>query len=451
MEFDKKIFRKRVLSLSVPIIIQQFIQAALNLVDTIMIGKLGSDEIAAVGIANQMFFIVMMIIFGINSGISVYIAQFWGRNDTTNIRKTTGVSLSLGIAVGVIFCSVALIVPRQIMSMFIDNDNVINLGVNYLKIISFSYIFTAVSLSFHVASRSIGKTVVPTLVSAIALALNTLLNYALIFGNFGFPQMGVEGAAIATLIARILEFILMIAIIYGSKSILAASIRDLTSYSMKFLSQIFENAGPVLINEIFWCLGTVGYMWSIGKINAEAVAAYQIAGSIFRFYEVIFIGFASAAGVMIGNSIGSNNETMAKIYAGKILRLSFWASIVVSSIMLLISPMILSNFNVSKDVLNTSQIIFNTYCIYGIARMFNLMMIVGVLRGGGDTKFAMTMEIVAVWLIGVPLAVLGSIVLKLPVEIVVVLILTEELVKTVIGFRRLKSNMWLNNIIGHIE
>ena len=209
MKFNEKTFLKRVLTLSIPIIIQQFIQAALNMVDTIMIGKLGSDEIAAVGIANQVFFIVMMVIFGLNSGISVYIAQFWGRKDTSNIRKTMGVSLSLGLIVGIVFCLVAVIMPKQIMSLFIDNENVINLGVKYLKIIAFSYIFTAVSLSFHVVSRGIGKTAMPMVVSAIALSVNTILNYALIFGNFGMPRLGVEGAAIATVIARILEFVLM--------------------------------------------------------------------------------------------------------------------------------------------------------------------------------------------------------------------------------------------------
>lgn len=443
-------FYKRLLTLAVPIMIQQFIQAALNLVDTIMIGKLGSDEIAAVGIANQVFFIVMMIVFGINSGISVYIAQFHGRNDTKNIKKTMGVSLTFGLGIGIFFCLFAIAFPHQIMRLFIDNDNVIRLGVYYLRIVAFSYIFLAVSLSFHVASRGIGKTVMPMVVSAVALSINTVLNYGLIFGNLGLPKLGVEGAAIATLIARVIEFIFIIVYIYGSKSLLAASIKDLLSYNLKFVGQVFEKAGPVLLNEIFWSLGTITYMWCVGNINAEAIASYQITNSVYRFYEVIFIGFASGVGVMIGNSIGANDEKRALYVAKHGSRLSFVLSIAVSVILWIISPLIISQFNVGEVVVNDAQNLFKIYCIYGISRVFNLMMIVGILRGGGDTKFAMFAEIGIVWLVGVPLGLFGSIVLKLSVVYVVWMIMTEELVKSVVGFFRLKSGKWVHNVIHHI-
>jgi len=446
-----KDFIKRLLYLSVPIIIQQFIQASLNLIDTLMIGKLGSDEIAAVGIANQVFFFVMMIIFGINSGISVYIAQFWGRKDTKNIKKTMGVSLSFGVLIGLVFSVLAFLAPRFLMSIFIDEAYVIDLGIDYLRIIAWSYVFTAISLSFQIASRGIGKTFQPMLVSALALSMNAVLNYILIFGKFGFPAMGVEGAAIGTLVARIFEVILMIALIYGSRSILAASLKDLFGFSMKFVSQIFSKAGPVLINEVFWSLGTVVYMWSVGNINSDAVASYQMTTSIYRFYEVIFIGFASAAAVMIGNAIGAGDEESALSTSKILVKLSFVSSILVSLGMFLIAPVIIDQFNVQAGVARDAANLFNVYCVYGLARVFNLMMVVGVLRGGGDTKFAMTMEIICVWCIGVPLALFGSIVLKFPVVFLVWLFSTEEVVKAVLNFRRLVSHKWVHNVIAKIK
>lgn len=446
-----KTFYKKLLMLSIPIMIQQFIQAALNLVDTIMIGKLGADEIAAVGIANQVFFFVMMIIFGINSGVSVYIAQFWGRKDEKNIRKTMGVSLTFGTAVGVIFCVIAVVFSEQLVSLFVDKDAVITLGVKYLRIVAFSYVFFAVSLSFQVASRGIGQTTQPMLVSAIALSINTVLNYLLIFGHLGLPAMGVEGAAIATLIARIFEFILMLILLYGRGSVLAASLSDLFSFKLQFVLKIFEKAGPVLMNEIFWCLGTIMYMWTVGKINSDAVASYQIAGSIYRFYEVIFVGLASAAGVMVGNSIGAGKENEATLVANRLVKLSFRLSLFISGFMFILSPIFLKQFNVNVSVLKDAHQIMNIYCVYGIARVFNLMMIVGILRGGGDTKYAMGMEILIVWLVGVPLAITGSLILKLSVVYVVLMLLTDELVKTIVGYRRLKSNKWVHNIISEIN
>lgn len=446
-----KDFILRLLILSVPIIVQQFVQASLNLVDTVMIGKMGASEIAAVGIANQVFFLVMMIIFGINSGISVYVAQFWGRKDTKNIKKTMGVSLTFGSLVGLIFSVLAYVFPEQIMKLFVEDVKVIALGVDYLKIIAWSYVFTAISFSFQIASRGIGKTLQPMIVSAIALSVNAFLNYVLIFGAFGMPALGVKGAAIGTLLARIVEVVLMVALIYGGKSILAASIRDLLGFNGKFVRQIFRRAGPVLLNEIFWSLGTIMYMWSVGNLGGEAVASYQITTTIYRFYEIIFIGFASAAGVMIGNQIGGNAEDQAIEISRQVVRLSFILSIFVSIAMYLLGPFIISQFNVGLLVSENARKLFNIYCVYGIARVFNLMMVVGILRGGGDTRYAMLMELSCVWLVGVPLAVVSSVFLKLSVVYVVWLFSTEELVKVIGNYRRFKSKKWVHNVISTMD
>ena len=448
--FSKK-FIIRLLILSVPIIVQQFIQASLNLVDTVMIGKMGASEIAAVGIANQVFFLVMMIIFGINSGISVYVAQFWGRKDTKNIKKTMGVSLSFGGLVGLIFSTLAYCFPEEIMKLFVEDLKVIALGVDYLKIIAWSYVFTAVSFSFQIASRGIGKTLQPMIVSAIALSANAFLNYVLIFGAFGMPALGVKGAAIGTLLARIIEVVLMVALIYGGKSILAASIRDLFGFNGKFVRQIFRRAGPVLLNEIFWSLGTIMYMWSVGNLGGEAVASYQITTTIYRFYEIIFIGFASAAGVMIGNQIGGNAEDQAIEISRQVVKLSFLLSIFVSIAMYFLGPFIINQFNVGLLVSENARKLFNIYCVYGIARVFNLMMVVGILRGGGDTRYAMLMELSCVWLVGVPLAVVSSVLLKLSVVYVVWLFSTEELVKVIGNYRRFKSKKWVHNVISTMD
>lgn len=447
----KKDFYNRLMVLAVPIIIQQFIQAALNLVDTVMIGRLGSDEIAAVGIANQVFFFVMLIIFGINSGVSVFIAQFFGRHDYKNIKKTMGVSLVSGTLVGILFCIIAVTVPRPLMSLFIDDAYVVELGVKYLKIVAYSYIFMAVSLSFGVASRGIGKAVIPMMVTGTALCVNTVLNYGLIFGNFGLPELGIEGAAIATLIARIVEFCLMLTIIYKSDSLLAAKFKDLIAFDVGFVYKIFQKAGPVLLNEIFWSLGTIVYMWSIGQINADAVASYQITLSSYRFYEVAFVGFASAASVMIGNAIGAGEEKKAVTYAHAISKRAVFLSVAMSTIMFLLAPQILKFYKVSDHVLSDASMLYNIYCVYGMFRMYNLIKIVGIFRGGGDTKFAMLTELSSVWLVGVPMALIGSLVLKLPVVYVVWMILTEEVVKTVICRRRFKSKKWVHNVIHQIE
>lgn len=362
-----------------------------------------------------------------------------------------GVSLVFGLIVGIIFCLVAVLFPKPLMRLFINDPIVVDLGVKYLKIVAYSYIFMAVSLSFGVASRGIGKPVIPMMVTAVALSVNTCLNYGLIFGKFGLPELGIEGAAIATLIARIVEFILMLTIIYKSSSLLAARPKDLLAFDLKFTGQIFKKAGPVLFNEIFWSLGTIVYMWSIGQINADAVASYQITLSAYRFYEVAFVGFASAAAVMIGNEIGRDNEQQAVVYAHAISRRGVVLSLFMSTLMFILAPHILKFYNVSDGVMSASMYLFYIYCVYGVFRMYNLIKIVGVFRGGGDTRFAMFAELFSVWMIGVPMALIGSLILKLPVVFVVWMILTEEVVKAIICRKRFKSEKWVHNVIEHIK
>ncbi|MEG2108787.1 MAG: MATE family efflux transporter, partial [Clostridium sp.] len=209
-----KAFYKKALVIALPIVIQNFITSSLNIVDTMMIGKLGENEIAAVGIANQYFFLLNILIMGLFSGIGIFISQYFGKKDDKNIKKLVGIGLIAAIVVGGIFTLIAQVAPEGIISIFNKDGQVIKLGAEYLVIVSISYIFTAITFNYGIASRCIEKTAVPMVASSIALLTNTVLNYCLIFGNFGMPKLGVEGAAIATLIARVIEFIIMVGYVY---------------------------------------------------------------------------------------------------------------------------------------------------------------------------------------------------------------------------------------------
>jgi putative MATE family efflux protein len=444
-------FYKVLLNLSLPIIFQNFVSSSLNMVDTIMIGSLGENAIAAVGLANQLFFLLILITFGINNGAAIFIAQFFGSKNYENIRKTMGIGLFFGTLISIIFFLAGYFFPNEIMKFLIQDEIVINLGVDYLKIVSFSYVFMAISFSFSVASRAIGKTMIPAVISAISLVINAILNYVLIFGKFGFSPMGVEGAAIGTLIARLFEFVVLIFFIYKEDGVLAAKPRELISFSKEFMKKYIEKASPVIINETFWALGTITYAIFIAKISADSIAVFQIALTVYRFYEVVFIGFASAAQVMIGMNIGAGKELIAKKYAFKIVLIAQISSVIISIIIFLLIPVIIGLFNLRPDVVVLATKTLKVFMYFSFFKVFNLMTIVGVFRGGGDTKFAMILEIGSVWLIGVPMAFIGSVVLKLPVYTVVTLIMLEEVMKGIVGYRRLYGLKWVNNIIAELE
>ncbi|RKD29556.1 MATE family efflux transporter [Thermohalobacter berrensis] len=445
-----KNFYKKLISLASPIALQNFISSSLNMVDNVMIGRLGETHLASVGLANQFFFLFVLLLFGLNSGASIFLSQFWGKKDILNIRKILGIALIVGGFLSFLFGSSAFFIPKFIMSIFSQDSNVVNLGSQYLKIVSLSYFFTTISFAYGFASRSIGEPKLPMVVSAISLGCNTILNYLLIFGNFGFPQLGIKGAALATLISRTLEMLLTLKIIYGKKGVLAGRINEMFNLSKNFIVKFFKTSIPVILNEGFWSLGMTMYSIAYGRIGTEAFAAVQITLTIQNLFMVISIGMGNASSVMIGNKIGANEEKEAISYAKKFSILGPSIGLVMGIILILLSPFILKLFSVNNVVHQNASRILIIMGIFMAIRVFNIILVVGILRGGGDTKFSLFLETGSVWLVGVPLAFLGALVWRLPVYWVFTLVSLEELVKATIGIPRIISKKWVRNVVEYM-
>ncbi len=446
---DKK-FYKSILTIALPIAIQNLISNSLNMVDTVMIGKLGVTEIAAVGLANQYFFFFALILFGINSGAGIFVAQFWGQKDVKNIRRMLGLSLITGIFVAIIFTIGGFFLPERILRLFLKNPDVIKLGSKYLRVVCFSYILNTISFAYAFACRSIGKAKVPMYVSIIALLSNTFLNYLLIYGKFGFPKLGVEGSALATVIARSIELILILCFIYNERGVLAARLHELTDLSMSFIKRYFKTATPVILNEAFWALGMVMYSAAYAKIGKAELASAQIANTIQGIFLVVSMGLANATAIMIGNKIGAKEEKLGITYAKRFSIIAPLAGLIMGTGLFLASPFILSFFNLGAKAYNDTRGIIIVMSIYMVLKVFNTTMIVGILRSGGDTKFALFLEVGSVWLVGVPLAFLGALVWKLPIYYVVAIVSLEEMVKMSIGVPRIISKKWMKNVITSI-
>jgi len=448
--FKDKIFYKTLISIALPITIQNLISTSLNMVDTVMIGRLGEKQIAAVGLANQIFFLFILIAFGINSGASIFIAQFWGKKDILNIRKVLGLTILSGGIVSLIFTLGAFFIPEFLLSIFSKDQRVILLGSQYLRIVCFSYLMTSVSFAYGFASRSVGQAKLPMYVSAISLLCNTIMNYLLIFGHFGFPVMGVRGAALATLISRLLEMVLMLGIIYRKGDTLAGKIHEMLGFSRRFVTKFFDTALPVIINESFWSLGMVMYSVAYARIGTGAIAAVQISNTVQNVFMVINMGLANASAVMLGNQLGANRIEKAVSYAYIFSILGPTVGMILGVMLYLTSPLVLSVFNVSNSVFLDSSRIMMVMAVVMFAKMFNAILIVGILRSGGDTKFALVLELGSVWIIGVPLAFLGAFLWKLPVYWVVALVSLEEVVKALMGIPRVLSKKWAKNVVDYL-
>ena len=439
-------FLSNMLKIALPIMIQNLVTSSLNMADTIMVGKLGEVEIAAVGIANQYFFFFSMIFVGLCSGCSVFISQYWGKKDFENIKRMLGLGLVSVLLVSIVFMALGFINPGKIISFFNKDSTVIHLGGKYLSIVLFSYIFTGITLIYSFSLRSIGNTIVPLIVNIAALLFNVFFNYILIFGKFGAPALGVEGAAIATLIARVVEAIILVFIVYKDNGVFAAKLTELKDLNLDFLRKSYWIILPVLLNDVLWAMASLIYSVVYGRMGTGATAAVQICNTVSNMFMVVGFGLASASAIMIGNSIGEGKEEQVIDYAKKFMGVSLFVSIILGLALSITAPFILDLFNVSNEVRSSTLIMLYIISFIFIVRFSGMVIIVGILRGAGDARSALIIEGSTMWLIGVPLTIMGAFLFKLPVHQVYALAILEEVAKFTLGLMRLKSRKWINNI-----
>jgi len=445
LKADRK-FLRNMLKIALPIMIQNLVTSSLNMADTIMVGKLGEVEIAAVGIANQYFFLFTMILVGLCGGCSVFISQYWGKRDFTNIKRILGLGLVSVLLVSIVFMAAGFINPGKIISVFNKDSIVIELGGKYLYIVLFSYIFTAITFIYSYSLRSIGNTVAPLIVNIAALLCNVFFNYILIFGKFGAPALGVEGAAIATLIARVVETIILVFLVYKDNGVLAANLTELKDINLDFVKKSYKIIVPVLLNDVLWAMASLIYSVVYGRMGTGPTAAVQITNTVSNMFMVVTFGMASASAIMVGNSIGEGKEEQTIDYAKKFMGISLYVSIILGAILALTSPLILGLFNVSNEVRRSTLIMLYIISFIFIVRFLGMVIIVGILRGSGDARSSLIIEGSTMWFIGVPLTIMGAFLFKLPVHLVYALAILEEVAKLFLGLIRLKSRKWIINI-----
>jgi putative MATE family efflux protein len=300
--------------------------------------------------------------------------------------------------------------------------------------------------------RSTGDVKTPTFIGVGALAVSTVLSYGLIFGRFGLPEMGIEGAAAATLIARVLECITLLFIVYRRiDSPVAARLGEMIGINREFFGRVFHSMYPVILNELFWSLGITSYNAIYGHMGTESIATINIISSVEQIAFVIFIGVSNATAVLVGNRIGAGEEHEAYLYAGRSLGLGFVGGILMGIILQLVKAPVLSLFNVSPGVIENASRVLLIVSIFIAIRINNMTIVVGVLRAGGDTRFSLFVDGIIIWLVGVPMAYLGAFVFDLPVYFVYLCAMSEEATKWLLGFNRYFSRKWINNLAAQVE
>lgn len=435
----------KVFSILIPVTVQHMISFGLNIVDTLMIGRVGTDELAAVGAANQIYMLVFMVLFGLLTGGGVYISQYWGLKDVKTIRSTLGIIYKYAFILSLAIMIVLELFPTQVMRLFLREDAVVALGAQYIRIVALSYVFTALSFCISFSSRCIQRLRYPTVINAVALLVNTGLNYVLIYGKLGFPAMSVQGAAVATLIARALEFGVMWLYIYKAPHHpLAAKFSELLDYSAEYRNQVFKTAGPIILSDSAYGLSAALFFVGFGLIGSLAVAAYQVVNILGEFAQSMFYGLGNATAVILGENLGRSNLEAVDRDARGFLQFAFGMVVVMTSALLIITPYVSVWYRfdaVTTSILNPA-LIMSAWTVAG--RAFTYLFLCGILRSGGDTKYTMYVDIGWTWFFAIPMMFIGVLFFNFSLWQALFMWYLAECIKAVQLYFRYKSKKWQN-------
>ena len=438
-------FNKDILRLAVPIVLQNIVTTAVNSADVIMLGFVGQNALSAGSLANQVMFILQLVYTGISSGVIMLAAQYWGKKDTKTIEHIMGIGMQLSIFISSMFFIMAFFFPNVLMRIFTNDINLITEGIPYLRMVSFSYLFMSFSQVYLCAMRSIERVHFSTVTNAVALILNIIFNAVFIFGLFGAPKLGILGVALATVIARAVEFTICVIDNFIPKAI-HFHIKNILEVNKILFFDFMKYSLPAFGNEIVWGVAFSMYSVIMGHLDSDIVAANAVVVVARNLGTVACFGIADAGAIILGKSIGSRNTDTIKSDSSHFVKITSISAVVGGIVIFLLRPV----FFTMADLTPTSKsylsimLFINMYYIVGQA--FNTAMICGVFRSGGDSKWGFFCDIIDMWCYSVPLGFISAFVLKLPPMWVYFLICTDEFVKIPFVYKHYKSYKWLKNI-----
>ncbi len=440
-----KPFIKTVMMIALPIMIQQLVTASAHIVDGLMVSGLGDVAYAAVTQAGRFTFLFNLVCFGTSTGSAIFFCQYWGAKDIRKMRHAMGISLFFCAIIGTVFMLLALLFPRQIVSCFLPQGESFELAVKYLRIVAPGYLFFAIDAVFGTMIKAGEKTHYPMISGFVSIGVNTLLNYVLIFGHFGMPAMGVEGAALATAIAYAVSMTMNVSFAYGKKLPAGAKVSEWICPDRAFIKRFVKTVMPVILNEGFWALGVTMYSVFYGHMGDIAVAAVGITTTINDLVWVGIFGLMNATAIIIGKVLGQGEKDKAYLYAKRMIAGSMAFGVFLGVVIILLRGTMVSLFaGLSPEVREMSKTLLMLGGLSIWFRSYNTINVVGVLRSGGDTVFSLILDVGALWLVGVPLTGLAALVLGLPLEWVYVCTFSEEFVKMCIGIPYFKTRKWIH-------
>ena len=445
-------FYRQVVLLAAPIVLQNLITSTLDMADTFMVGMLGEAPMAAVTLANIPLFVVQLFIFGVQSGSSVLISQYWGRQEMESINRVLGVAMWVALLASSLFAAVLLACPAEFLSLFGNEPEVIALAAQYGSVAGLSYVCSAFTMMYVAAYRSMERPQLGMYILVASMVLNTFLNWVFIFGKLGVPALGVRGAALATLIARIMEVVIVI--LHMAKTrFFRVRPRLLLRPGMDMARRFLRYGGLVVFNETTWGLGTSVFPTIMGHMagSTEILAAYTVAGNVDKICMVVSFGLAATTSIIIGREVGAGRPEKVRPAGAAMCALALICGLSIGLILFLFARIlapawVFPLFKMSARSASVAVMMMTVQALVRPLKDFNSVAVVGVLRGGGDVRMATIIDTAPQWLIAIPAAVILGSVLKLDILWVYLAMSLENIVKFIFGLRRIRSDAWIRDL-----
>ena len=447
---DKRFYRL-LFSIALPIAVQNLITFMVSMVDTLMVGALGEIQLSAVSIANNLFFVLTILMFGLAGGSNIMISQYWGKGNVKTIHKILAIMYRVCLLITGIFIFIALFLPKYFMGIFTTDKAVIDFGASYLRIVCIGYLFYSITNCTIMMLRSVKTVSISIIVYTASLVVNSILNWIFIFGNLGAPELGIRGAAIATVCARITEFSIVLVFMFIYERKIGLKLEHLLKLDKDILKDYVGLCTPVLCNELLWAIGASMISVIVGRMGTEVVAANSINGVAHQFVTVFIFGMSNATAVIIGNTIGEGKKEKAKEYAYSIGVFSVVMGCISGLMILLIKPFVVNFYNVSYSTKLIAMEIMTITSGIIIFQSLASNFMMGVLRGGGDAKFVLINDLIFMWLVAIPGGFFVAFVLELPVALVFLVIKCDEILKSLTSVYRVISGKWINDVTKDYE
>ncbi len=438
-------FTNKLIRLVIPITLQQIMLALVSITDAVMLGVLNQDSLSAVSLAGQVTFVFNLFVYAIGAGVSIFAAQYWGIDDSVSVEKILGIGMKLSVIVSLPFTFISLFFPRVFMHCFASDETLIVYGAEYLRYVALSFLLTSISQIYLSVMKNCGFAAKSSIISSASVIANIIFNALLIFGLCGFPKMGIAGAAVATVISKVVELVWTLIVMFRSCAI-KIRFKYIFHSDETLRHDYYKYTLPILGNQLAWGLGFTMYTVILGHMGSDAAAANSIANIVKNLVICACTGVATASGVIVGAELGQGKLDTAKEYGSKLCRISLVSGIISGAVILCVIPFVHLFGSLTDTAREYLRVMLVVCSYYVIGKAMNMTVISGIFAAGGDSKFGFKCDSITMWCVTVPIGLIAAFVLKLPVLVVYIVINIDEIIKLPAVYKHYKKYVWLKKL-----